>query len=230
MLNPWYNYPPEIGLPMLRRLAWARSLRPLALLMATLIAFAGLTLSAPAGAVSSVSAVPAAVSTATITHTPWTGERFPTRYICVQNNIGTTWAIDTADNYFESGSNTVVVYDLFPGEGDPPCSQFYYSAQILHVSTYNSSNATCYQVSTPATSNGRYTDSVVIGLNVNSSANYCRDTAQHRNNVISQALGYAFGLAPFYSCSTYASSIMNDCHPNYNFAGTDDRNSLYWLY
>jgi hypothetical protein len=241
MTRPWYNHPPEIGLPMLRRLVWNKSVSLIALAIAAVVSMMGVT--APAHA---VAPVPTSVNVQTVltaVHVPnayermlvtfpYTGKKFQYRWICVQNNVGTTWAIDTIDNYFESGSNTVVLTDLYPGEGDPTCSQGgFYGNQILVVSTYNSADSTCYQLNLPYTANGVYQGTPVIGMNVNASAGYCRSTLQRRNNTMSQALGQMFGLANFYSATSWQASIMNNYNDTrYNYAGSDDRNALYNLY
>lgn len=212
MNRPWFNHPPKVGLPMLGRIVRSKAAKVVAFLMAVVCFSAG-ALSAYAISV------------------PWTGKRFNTRYICVQNNIGSTWAIDTADNYFESGSNTVVVYDQALNEGDPGCSQFYYDSQIIVMGTYNSASQDCFSVVLPPTANGRYQSHVIIAMNVSAASAVCRSDSQAKNNSVSQALGVAFGLQIFNDSVNLQSSIMNLKNQyKYNFAGVDDRNSLSNLY
>lgn len=160
----------------------------------------------------------------------YTGKRFNSRYICVQNNIGQLWNIDGADNWFESGVNTVILNDRFPAWGDPACSVHYVGSQIITVGTYNDGSSNCFEVNAYSL-NGKYTQPVGIGMNVSAASAGCRDTAQHRNNNISEALGSALGLALFTDYFNFTACIMNEYYSNlYNYAGTDDRNALYYLY
>jgi hypothetical protein len=162
------------------------------------------------------------------THTNWTGYRFNSAYACVQNNIGTTWSIDLADNYLESGTATMILNDRFPAWGDQPCSVGYTDSQIILVGTYNEASTKCWHIS-GTSSAGRYTGHVTVAMNVSATSAVCRDTAQHRNYYISTALSHAVGLAQFLQCGAWTSSVNNLCYKDsYNFAGTDDRNSLYW--
>lgn len=203
-----------------------------AVFAAVALGVAGLSAVAPAQADTSQQAVASQVAAPQVAEkvlgTPWTGKKFSSRYICVQNNIGSTWDIAAASTAFESGSNTVVVENR--GPGGTPCSSSYLSYQILNVGTYNTASAVCWNFSGPSVG-GVYNGTATLAMNVNAVANVCRDTAQHRNNNISTGLGTAFGLAEFYSSTAYQASIMNTKFANsYNFAGADDRNSLFDLY
>ena len=101
-------------------------------------------------------------------HTPWTGKRFNSQYVCAQNNIGTTWNLSAATSAFESGLNTYVINYRFPAYGDQQCNVSYTPSQIILYGTYNSTNGSCYQVNATS-SNGRYASYVSIGFNLNSS-------------------------------------------------------------
>lgn len=176
--------------------------------------------------VAKVNGVPMAADTVTA-HTPWTGKRFNSQYVCAQNNIGTAWNLSAATSAFESGLNSYVINYRFPAYGDQPCNVSYSASQIILYGTYNSANGTCYSVNASSV-NGRYTSYVSIGFNLNSSVqSICRGDAQRRNNVASQSTGNALGLANFSSSSSYTASIMNDYFDDvYSFAGADDRTSI----
>lgn len=160
-------------------------------------------------------------------HTPWTGKRFNSQYVCGQNNIGTTWNINQAMSAFESGLNSYVLNYRFPAWGDQPCSTSYSASQVIQYGTYNNADGTCYSVNATS-SNGRYVSNVVVGFNLNAAVfSVCRADTQSRNNVASQATGNALGLANFSSTTSYTASVMNNHFDNvYNFAGGDDRTSL----
>lgn len=196
------------------------------ILVALAVLFGLGAVTAPAQADVAAATAPASVQSAQA-GTPWTGYRFNSRYLCVQNNIGSTWDIVSATNAFESGYVTVVAENRGPSS---QCNTTYLNEQIVALGTYSAADGQCWDVSFSSL-NGRYTNVVVIGMNLHSTVANCRDTLQHRNNSVSTALGTAFGLAEFYSATSFPSSIMNTKFANtYNFAGTDDRNSLYALY
>ncbi len=163
-------------------------------------------------------------------HTPWTGLRFNSQYVCAQNNIGTAWNLSAAISAFESGTNSYVINYRFPAYGDQPCNVSYSPSQIILYGTYSSTDGSCYRVNR-VSANGRYTTYVSIGFNINSSVtSVCRGDAQRRNNVASQSTGNALGLANFSSSTSYTASIMNDHFDNvYNYAGAHDRTSLCQL-
>lgn len=160
-----------------------------------------------------------------------TGENYRSKYICLQNNIGATWAIATASSWFESGLNTVVLENH--GPTGAKCGDYYSSPDILAFGTVNDPvAANCAQLEIHTDIYGHYSQAVIIGMNVSSASAACRNTLQHRNNVVSGAMGYAFGEDYFYSSTSYGSaSIMNNYYDNsYNYAGVDDRNTLYYVY
>lgn len=174
--------------------------------------------------------VVAAPTAVTASHTPWTGKSFNSQYVCVQNNIGTTWPIDTADNYFESGVKTLIFNDRFPAWGDASCiSSGYVEGQILMIGTMQQSNTVCY-IFNGTSVNGKYID-LSLAMNASSySYSACRNTQQKLNNNISQGIGNAAGLANFISSTSWAGSIENGWYEDsYSFAGGDDRTSLCYL-
>lgn len=176
--------------------------------------------------------VAAPMATDTVTGgVPWTGSKFGSRYICAQNNIGLYWNISQALPYFESGTNTVVL-DYKDAASFTQCNLNYANKQIIAYGTYNTANDNCWIVSIPQTVDGVYsTGPVVVGMNLSAASASCRSTLQQRNYNISTATAYALGLKFFYSSTTLQASVMNTYNKSrYNFAGTDDRNSLYNLY
>lgn len=162
-----------------------------------------------------------------LAHTPWTGKRFNSQYVCAQNNIGSLWAIQQATGAFESGTNTYVIGYRRPSYGDQPCSADYADSQIILYGTYQANDTSCYIVS-QSSINGRYNAHVTVAMNASAYSNSaCRAQTQRRNNSISQATGNALGLANFQSAGSYTASVMNDYYDSaYNFAGGDDRTSL----
>lgn len=255
-MTPWYNHPPKTGLPMLRRLIAARSLRPLALLLAAVVTLVSLvaivpaeagakppvipvslSLAAPPEAGSAATESPASV-TLTCTSEPdgkcywYTGWQFAHRSICFQNNVGVYWNNVTAENAFESGTNTVVFYDHTGYNGGLSCAAAGWAARdILTYTTYSVNDGACSKF-TANSAGGVITGNAIIWMNNSPSRPAtCVDTLQHRNNAVSQAIGGAIGLSPFTSSTNLTAAVMNRYFANsYNYAGSDDRNALYWLY
>lgn len=185
-------------------------------------------------ALASVLGISSAAHASVSSGTPWTGYKFADDWICAQNDIGTTWNIEAASTAFEAGivggdPTTVNLTHYGPG-GDFRCTDHYSSTQTLAFEVYSANDGRCWQMSYTQFG-GQYTGQVTVWMNNSASTYWCRDTAQNRNNVISRAIGTALGLLQFYSDVSWQSSIMNTKFANlYNFAGTDDRNSLYGLY
>jgi hypothetical protein len=185
----------------------------------------------PAQATSTVASAPSVSQAVDAGGVPWTGSKFGSRYICAQNNIGLYWNISQALPYFESGTNTVVL-DYKDAASFTQCNLNYANKQIIAYGTYNTANDNCWTVSIPQTVDGVYsTGPVVVGMNLSAASASCRATLQQRNYNISTATAYALGLKFIYSSTTLQASVMNLYNKSrYNFAGTDDRNSLYNLY
>jgi hypothetical protein len=164
-----------------------------------------------------------------LAHTPWTGKHFAGRYLCVQNNIGSFWDIENAAYAYESGTSTVIANYRPPVSwGGQPCLTSYVESQIVLVGTYNGPTNQCYTVNLPgADASGHYVDQVGIAMNA-SGGSGCTGTLQRRNNNISQAVGNSFGLANFEDSTGWSGSVLNEHWASvYNFAGADDRTSLY---
>lgn len=182
-----------------------------------------------AQAAASQQAAPQVAQTAT--GVPYTGYRFANRNICIQNNIGTYWDIDSASEAFNSGVNTVITIVVFPAWGDPTCAQAGFSAsQTIFVGTQNVANNNCFALTLSVGGDNKYDNRATVAMNVGGPVG-CDNTAQRRNAMISQALGTVFGLKEFTSSCCWQASIMNNYNEyRYNFAGVDDRNALYNLY
>jgi hypothetical protein len=246
MIRPWYNYPPEVGIPMLRRLVKQASVRPIALLVALVIALSGLIVAVgPAEAVAPVSVTsqaimpqaPVAAQTAqSCTWEPdgkcywYSGYHFGTGNavaLCAQNNIGVYWNIVTADNAFEIPAISI---DNRQINVNTSCSASGYAVnRIYTLTTYSDNDGACAKV-TGDNNGGQWTQNVVIWMNLTAPSS-CNNTLQHRNNTISNAIGLVLGLVPFTSSTNLTAAVMNRYFANsYNYAGYDDRNALYWIY
>lgn len=157
----------------------------------------------------------------------YTGQGFQSEFICQDNNIGTTYPLQTAGNYFESGLNTVTLA-FEPTETTANCAN-YSDAQTIHYSVYNdgSANAGCYKTS-------GFTAGQTWTHNDTQINNYpdigCGSTAQARANAASGATGNAVGLEDYFS-SAETGCVMNKYwQPIYYWAGSCDRNRLYYIY
>lgn len=147
--------------------------------------------------------------------------------ICNDNNIGTTWPIQTAQGYFESGNSTVLFSYAPPGSGT--CG--FPDSQTVHYSVYNQVDNSCFQLTggfyTRASDGLRvWTGNIQAQMN-----NYyfaCKDTAQIRANTISRLIGNSVGLASYNDPDE--GCVMNRTFSRtYWYAGTCERNRLYYL-
>jgi hypothetical protein len=158
---------------------------------------------------------------------PYNNFIFGSRFVCQDNNIGTTWRIDEAGTAFEDGNNGIVLSYARPGVdcgGTEP--------QIIHYSVYNAADNKCSK------SSGNYlirpSDHKQVwngNLNVQMNNSYptCKDTLQRRDNRISVATGGVLGLA--YYTDPNEVCIMNSARSDINnFAQVCDRNRTDAIY
>lgn len=166
---------------------------------------------------------------------PFNNNRFYDNDICLHNLIGTTWDIGGAGNAWE-GVNSVQTGYRSAAQG---CTG-YPAAQSIRFYTYSEADGACLTYTGYTTSTGpwAYYNQLWTGTGggpkifMNTyyfAALGCRDTAQHRNYNISQAIGEVLGMAVFNN--PYSSSIMNEIYwDTYSFAGTFDRNNAWNKY
>jgi hypothetical protein len=166
---------------------------------------------------------------------PYRGTRFAGSYICLWNQIGTTWDIGGAGNAWE-GTNSIQTGYRSAAQG---CGG-YNTNQHLRFSTYSEGDGACSALIGYSASVGPYAyyneqwTATGGGPRILMNTYYyaalgCRDTVQHRNNSMSRAQGLAFGMQTL--DNPYTASVMNDhFQDSYNFAGAVDRNNAWSLY
>lgn len=164
----------------------------------------------------------------------YTGQQFIHRSICFQNNLGVYWNYKQAQLGFQSGQNTVLFFNHGQDSGSTQdCADGAWdSSEILTYQAYTTSDNYCSKFTRVVDGLGFYTGPSVLWMNAAPNRPpTCTDTVQHRNNQVSNGIGFMLGLASFSSSTNLTAAVMNSYFANsYNWPGTDDRNALYYLY
>ncbi|MEU4191844.1 hypothetical protein AB0E69_08100 [Kribbella sp. NPDC026611] len=159
--------------------------------------------------------------------TYYTGWKFQNKQICQDNNIGSMWPIEAAGNAFESGTLNPVLTYVGPGANCPASIPLY---QTIHYSVYNAADNRCSKASGKRTGSAPEIWATEVYIEMNNYYASCKSSNQHLANHVSRITGIVLGLAEFTETAGNA-YIMNTANANtYSYAGTGDRNNLYYLY
>lgn len=161
---------------------------------------------------------------------PWylNGFRFNGLYVCQDNNIGTTFPLQTAGNYHEYNASPIII-SMEGTEAAAGCAG-YDDSQIIHYSMYHSSVEVCWKIYGAWTQPGDgYNHWFHVDAQINGTHAWCSDTDQVRANTPSRLTGAVIGLTSYQNADT--GYVMNKTRMfEYWYAGIGDNARTAELY
>lgn len=198
-MKPWYNHPPEVGLPMLRE-AMVKAARHPFRLIGAFVAMLSLLLVGAAVPASAAESLPSTANgyrfwtgtTLCVDGSAINGSYYQVAYLAQQWNLATSYiALDYSDDCV--------------ADGYPP------SRRMVVGTYYNATNKACLYLT-----NG-YVDTVGQfnrwtsgpGVYINTAYTDCVGSQARRDHFVTQAIGYLLGADNFLSAG-YNSRVMNN--------------------